>query len=211
MQKLSETVEWLAMGVTAGLSRKDIQEKLKAVTPEDIAEVARILKSPSEKILTAAGRAPGVVALLLILSTFLGTALADTGIRKDIGADLLKLKTKGEVTFQDLDDFKRDLPPATEGGEGDPDVDKINKLIADLGEELTVQEQQKAKGFQPQIVNVGNERLMADNPKEFAALRAISGLVDKLGKQKHLDKPGYEKKVKALARAFKLKKPINFA
>jgi hypothetical protein len=206
--KLSDTVEWLAMGVTAGLSRKDIQEKLKAVTPEDIAEVARILKSPSEKILTAAGRAPGVVALLLILNTMFGAALADTGVRKDIGADVEKLKTKGEVTFQDLDSFKKDLPA---GGGPDPAIEKINKLIAEAGEELSVQEQQKAKGFQPQVVNIGTERLVADNPKDFVALKAISNLVDKLGEEKHLDKAGFEKKVKALARAFKTKKPVNFA
>jgi len=209
MQKLSETVEWLAMGVTAGLSRKEIQDKLKAVTPEDIAEAVRILKNPSEKILTAAGRAPGVVALLLILNTLFGTALADTGVRKDVGDDLLKLKTKGEVTFQDLDNFKKDLPTEPVGGEDD--VAKINKLIVDLNEELSVQEQQKAKGFQPQMITIGNERLMADNPKEFAALRAMSDLVDKLGQQKHLDKAEHAKKVKALARAFKLKKPVSFA
>jgi len=205
--KVSEIVERRAFeAIAANLSKMDIVEKLKTVTPEDIAEVARILKSPSEKIMKSAGRAGGVAALLLVLTSMFGSALADAGVKKDLAGDLLHLKSKGQVTFQNLDDFQKDLPAPSSSFDGD--LDGINKLIED-SKGLTVQEREKFKGFQ-QIVPVGKTRMMADNPKEHKALLAINKLINKM-KSTGLTGAELDKRVDALTRAFNTKNDVKLA
>jgi len=203
--KLSDTIERFATEVAvAGMSRKIIEEKLSLVGPDDVAEVIRILKSPSEKIMKTAGRAPGVAALLLILTTLLGSAFADVDIKKDVADELLKLK--GQVTFQDLDNFKKDLPK-TGLEPGAATLKNLNKLIE------TAKGAEIPENFSSAPVTIGGEKLMPNSPEEVKALAALSKLVNDMAKavQTAEDKTALAKKTKALVQAFKTKKPIQFS
>jgi len=204
--KLSDTIERFATEVAvAAMSRKIIEEKLSLVGPDDVAEVIRILKSPSEKIMKTAGRAPGVAALLLILTTLLGSAFADVDVKKNVADELLKLK--GQVTFQDLDNFKKDLPK-TGLEPGAAALKNLNKLI------------EKAKGAEiPEgfsssgSFTIGGEKLRPNNPEEHDVLKALNKLVNDLAKavQTAEDKTALVEKTKAMVQAFKTKKPIQFS
>lgn len=204
--RLSDTLDRFATEIlVAGLSKSELQKKLETVTPEDIAEVMKILKNPSEKIMRTAGRSAGAAALLLVLTSLFGNLLANPGVKKDVAEELGKMKMKGEVTLPALDNFKRDLAP--EGvGPGANEFAEINKLLADARESRT---DLKTKTFpNPVIENVGNEKLTAMSDKELAALKAVAKVVNGLLKAKP---DGFQKTVDALVKAYKIKRDVKLS
>lgn len=197
--KVSDTVERLAHEMMV----IGVKAPPKA-SPEEIAEAIMILKNPKERIMKTAGRTPAAAAILLYLLSVFGPVLADQGKRVDIAEEMEKMKLKGKVEFSQDQLEDMNITPTSY------DLGEINKLLAEAAKDLSVQEEQKYEGFQ-QIVPVGKDRLMADNPKDLAALRAINKMVNQMSKDKTIPAGELSKKVKTLVDSFQQKKPAKFA
>ncbi len=191
--------------VVAGMSKQQMNEFMKNMSPEDFAEGLKKWKSKSASQEVTAGITRDAIVFMQILTTLLGAAAAAPS-RDDVADEIAKLQQKGGVTVEQITDFKKDLPPeATGAGGGVQDYSKINKLVEEARGQ-SVQQKTKEEGFSSAPISIGDQKFLPSNPREFAALQEMKKIVDKLERDKA---PDYEQVVEKLQMAFKTKKPVK--
>jgi len=196
--KVSESISLLGINAkVAMMSEEEVNDFLSTVSSEDVAKVAQILANP-EKTAGAVSKAVGTLLAILAIAlpSLGGTAKRETGEK------LMELKNKGDLTIEQITDFKQDLPKESLSV-GQKALANLNKLIAKARRAAV---DPNFSGF----ATIGGEKLSAANQAELDALEAIRDLAKSMAAAKHLDKAVYDAQVKKMVDAFKSKKDVVF-
>lgn len=200
-EKVSDQISRLSADIiVAGMSRKDMNDFLSTVSPEDVKEAIRVLKSPKEKL--AGAKTRDAIILLNILTMLLGSALAGPA-REDAAKKLGELQNKGKITVESITDFKADLPKESLEVGGD--------VLEDINALMTKARRAPIKPGYSAVVQIGGEKMTVTSPEALEAGKAVNKLVKDLSKVKHTNPSEFAKRLKIVVDAFKAKTPIKFS